>query len=117
MLMETLRNLKAPAAQEIIRTTVTVFATPELSETERAIAEKLAGTDEAIKAGRYREAISMSSAVIDLNPKLAAPWQNLGIAYLGLEKYKSSLYAWEKAYEYDESRRMETGYLVALPAY
>ena len=102
MLMKTLRGLRPLEAAEVSKTTVAVSVTPELSETERAIAEKLAQADKAIKAERYREALSLSSSVIDVNPKLAAAWQNLGIAYLGLKKYKDSLSAWEKAYEYEK---------------
>ncbi|MCX5785345.1 MAG: type IX secretion system membrane protein PorP/SprF [Elusimicrobia bacterium] len=103
MLMEALRNLKTPPAAEVRTTTVTVFVTPELSAIERAIAEKLSRSEEAIKDGRYREAVSLSSSIIDLDPKAAAAWQNMGIAYLGMEKYKNSLYAWNKAYEYEKS--------------
>lgn len=103
MLMETLRNLKSPAAEKVSKTTAAVFVTPELSKTEHAVAEKLAKADEAIKAGKYQEVLSLSSSVIDVNPELAAAWRNLGIAYLGLEKYKDSLQAWEKAYEYEKN--------------
>ncbi|MBI4350128.1 MAG: type IX secretion system membrane protein PorP/SprF [Elusimicrobia bacterium] len=122
MLMATMRGLKTgtvtglPAVM-VERSTVTVFAAPELSAEERAIAEKLARSEEAIKAGRYREAVSLTSAVTAAAPARAAAWQNMGIAYLGLEKYKSSLFAWEKAYEHEKSpalREAIRGYIKSI---
>lgn len=123
MLMATMRGLKAgapgqaPAVPFLVTSTVTVFAAPELSEAERAIAEKLARSEEAIKAGRYREAVSLTSAVTAVAPDRAAAWQNMGIAYLGLVKYKSSLYAWEKAYEHEKSPALKEairGYIKSI---
>ncbi|HBA60649.1 MAG TPA: hypothetical protein DCZ92_07490 [Elusimicrobia bacterium] len=119
MLMETLRGLRTGRmpASIVQKTTVTVFAAPELSETERAIAERLAAAEEAVKAGRYREAVNLASTVVELDPSIAAGWQNMGIGYLGLENYKSSLYAWNKAYECEKSPALKEaikGYIKSI---
>ena len=119
ILMEAMHNIKPPPPQpaEVRTTTVTVFVTPQPSRTELAIAEKLSQSEEAINDGRYQEAVSLSSSIIDMDPKAAAAWQNLGIAYLGMEKYKNSLYAWNKAYEYEKSlalRKAIKGYIQSI---
>lgn len=103
MLMETLRGLKAAPSGAAENWPVTSPGEPQLSENARVIAEKLAKSEEAIKAGRYREGVILASAVISIDTKVTAAWQNIGIAYLGMENYKGSLYAWNKAYEYEKS--------------
>ncbi len=106
MLMAAMRGLKAqaPAPEKVLQvSTVTVYAPPEPTEKERAVAGKLAAAEEAIKAGRYREAASLSAAAIRIDDGVAAAWQDLGIANLGLARYKSSLRAWEKAYDLEKS--------------
>lgn len=117
MLMATLSGFKAGTVTTVERSTVTFFVTPELSERERLIAEKLALSEAAIKAGRYREAVSLASSVTEIDPSVAAAWQNMGIAYLGMEKYRNSLYAWEKAYEHEKSpalRQAIRGYIKSI---
>lgn len=107
MLMEAMGRLKAGAASaapaRVETNAVTAYVKPQPSKGEREIAEKLARAEEAIKAGRYREAVVLANKVLETAPGSAAAWQNLGIAYLGLGKHKSSLYAWEKAYENEKS--------------
>lgn len=117
MLMATMRGLKAGTPEKAEKSRVSVPVAPELSEAERAIAEKLARSEEALKAGRYREAVSLTAAVTAAAPGTAAAWQNMGIAYLGLEQYKSSLYAWEKAYEHEKSPALKQairGYIKSI---
>ncbi len=105
MLMETLSGLKMKAgtAVNVERSTVTVFIATELSEDERALADKLARAEEAITAGRYGEAVTLASAAADMDPGSAAAWQDMGTAYLGLGNYGDSLAAWEKAYGNEKS--------------
>ena len=100
--MAALKQLPAAAAAPVV-STVTVYVGKTLTPQEKEIAAKLAAAEEAIKAARYREAISLSSLVVQLAPANTAAWQNLGIAWLGMSKYESSLYAWNKAYEYETS--------------
>ena len=110
MLMATLRN-----SGKVTMTEAPVKL--ELSKTERTIAENMAGTEEAIKAGRYRDAAVLAAAVIELDPEAKAAWQNLGIAYLGMEKYRSSLYAWDRALQLEKGsalRQAIKGYIQSI---
>ena len=90
MLMETMRRLKADPAEIATSPTAAI----------------LARSEEAVKAGRYREAVRLASEVTDIDPEAAAAWENMGLAYLGLKKYKSSIYAWEKAYQHEKRHRL-----------
>lgn len=122
MLMATLRGLKAspvpaPEARIVERSTITVAAAPELSKKDRRIAKILADAEAAIRAGRYREGASLAAAVTRMDDAVAAAWQDLGIANLGMEKYKGSLRAWEKAYELEKSpalREAIKGYMRSI---
>lgn len=117
MLMTAMRGLKTAPERIVEMSTVTVFVTPEPSEKERAITARLAAAEEAIRTGRYREAASLAAAAIRLDAGVAAAWQDLGIANLGMEKYRSSLRAWEKAYELEKSpalREAIKGYMRSI---
>lgn len=117
MLLQAMRALKKPAPAEVVRTTVTVFAAPEPTEAERALAEKLARAEEAIRGKRYREAVKLCNSALELDPASTAAWQDLGIALLGQGKLESSLKAWEKAYEFEKSPALRAaikGYLKSI---
>ena len=117
MLMQAMRALKDRAPVEVIKTTVTVFVPAELSETQRALAEKLARAEEALRGRRYREAVKLCTAALDIDSGSTAAWQDLGIAYLGLEKLTNSRKAWEKAYELEKSpalREAIKGYIKSI---
>ena len=96
---------------------MTVFVTAEPSEAERAVAEKLARAEEAIRGKRYREAVNLCNSALEIDPASTAAWQDLGIAYLGLEKLLSSFKAWEKALALEKSpalREAIRGYLKSI---
>jgi len=112
-LMEALRNLNLPPSEEVAKDTAPVTTTPD----ELDIPEKLAQAEAAVKAGRYREAVSLTTLVVDSAPQNAAAWQTMGIAYLGMEKYKNSLYAWNKAQQYEKSPALKEaikGYIKSI---
>ncbi|HNY23494.1 MAG TPA: type IX secretion system membrane protein PorP/SprF [Bacteroidales bacterium] len=107
-LMETVQNLKHPE--------VTPPPSPEAPSVGQ-ISEMLANAETAVKEGRYREAASLTAAVLEKEPESAAAWQTMGIAYLGLEKYTSALHAWNKAYQYEKSPALEqaiSGYIQSI---
>ena len=117
MLMQAMRGLSGHVPAEIVQTTVTVFVKPEPTANEGAVAEKLALAEEALKDEGYREAVKLCNAAIELDPRSAAAWQDLGIAYLGMERFKSSVSAWEKAYELEKSpalREAIKGYIKSI---
>lgn len=101
LLLATLRGLKT--VQLVRTTTVTVIAAPPPTEKERAITDGLAKAEQAIKTGHYREAAALAAAVTEVDPSIAAAWETMGTAYLELEDYKKSLYAWNKALEHEKS--------------
>ncbi len=57
----------------------------------------------AITDRRYAEAVELTRQIVSLDPANALAWENMGTAYFALGDYESSLSAWRKALEYEQS--------------
>jgi len=80
-----------PSAQEKIE------SKPEIKgETEAAIAEYYEKTIQLGAEGKFDEAISYYEKVIQLNPKLLAPYLGIGALYLRMGKFREAIDVLEK---------------------
>lgn len=86
-------------------------------QADYSVAITLTRANSAIEAGRYRDAIELSLAVLKLDAQNSSAWENLGTAYFALKDYEKSYDAWEKALEYEKSPAVRTaiqGYLKTI---
>lgn len=57
---------------------------------------------------RYQRSVKHAMRVVDLNPKNAAAWNNLGTAYHSLQQFDAAKVAWDSALELEPTRTAYT---------
>jgi len=57
---------------------------------------------------RYERALKHAMRVVELNPKNAAAWNNLGTAYHSLQQYDAAIVAWDSALQLEPTRTAYT---------
>lgn len=72
---------------------------------------------EALRSGKFEQAITLLKRVVELEPKNKTAWINLGQAYVGLRQYEPAIAAFKKQVEvnpYDEYAYNNLGRVYAL---